>query len=66
MCQAFDGERSFLLSMDRATRKRGYDAQKAGIPRDKNPEQDHELPEYSDKRQWWTGWDLANNGRSIW
>ncbi len=66
MCQAFEGEQNFLLAMDKSTRRRGYDAQKAGIPRDDNPEQDHNNPRYSDKVQWWYGWDTAAEGREPW
>lgn len=66
MCQAYEGERDYLLAQDRATRRRGYEAQKAGLPRECNPERDHELPEYSDKQQWWLGWDTAAKGREAW
>lgn len=66
MCQAYEVEHSYMLSRDRWTRKKGYDAQKAGVPREANPEQDHPNPEYSDKRQWWSGWDAAAAGRNAW
>lgn len=66
MCQAFAGEQSYLFARDRNTRERGYDAQKAGILRKDNPERDHSIPEYSDKHQWWNGWDTAADGRKVW
>lgn len=66
MCQAFAGEQSYLLVRDERTRRRGYDAHKAGVPREENPEDDHQNPEYSDKRQWWFGWDTAAEGRDAW
>ncbi|MCZ2113546.1 MAG: hypothetical protein LC131_06895 [Anaerolineae bacterium] len=66
MCQAFEGEQNYLLARDKHLRQKGYDAQKAGVPRDGNPESDHENPEYSDKRQWWFGWDTAAKGREAW
>ena len=55
-----------MLASDKATRRRGYDAFKAGIPREDNPEQDHALREYSHKVQWWYGWDTAQKGREPW
>ena len=66
MCQAFEGESNYIHARDKHIRSRGYDAQKAGVPRAENPERDHELPEYSDKNQWWYGWDTAAEGRSKW
>lgn len=66
MCQAFAGEQSYLFARDKSTRRRGYDAQKAGIPRDKCPERDHPDPEYSDVRHWQNGWDTAAEGREPW
>jgi hypothetical protein len=66
MCQAYEGERNYLLGVDKHIRQKGYDAQKAGVPRDTNPERDHEFPEYSHKRQWWMGWDTAADGRDAW
>lgn len=66
MCQAFEDERIYMQSRDQNTRRRGYDAFHAGTPRDANPEPDHELEEYSDKRQWWLGWDTANYGMRFW
>lgn len=66
MCQAFEGERNYLLAHQKIVRKRGWDAQKAGIPREQNPEYDHPLKEYSDKVQWWYGWDTAAEGRDAW
>lgn len=66
MCQAYEGERDYILGHERWMRERGYDAQKAGVPREANPERDHENPEYSDKRQWRHGWDTAAQGRELW
>lgn len=66
MCQAYEDERDYLFARDAWVRRRGYDAQKAGIPRESNPEPDHENPEYSDQRQWWMGWDTAANGSELW
>lgn len=66
MCQAFDGEQRYMLARDKNLRQRGYNAQKSGVARDANPEPDHELPEYSDKRQWWFGWDTAAQGEETW
>lgn len=66
MCQAYEGERDYLFVQEKWIRQKGYDAQKAGVPRDANPERDHELPDYSDKRQWWFGWDTAAAGRESW
>ena len=66
MCQAFEGEQRFFLACQKATRRRGYEAQKAGVPRDKNPERDHPSEEYSDKKQWWYGWDTAARRRKLW
>lgn len=66
MCQAFEGERNSILAHEEYIRRKGYDAQKAGVPRDANPERDHTNPEYSDKRQWWFGYDTAVQGQSHW
>ncbi len=66
MCQAFEGEQNFMLGQEQWIRQKGYDAQKAGVPRDANPERDHALEEYSDKVQWWLGWDTAAKGREPW
>ena len=66
MCQAFAGEQQYLFSVDRDTRMRGYDAQKKGIKREDNPERDHQYSEYSQKNQWWNGWDTAADGRKVW
>lgn len=38
------------IKPDKWIRQKGYEAQKAGIPKSDNPERDHEIPEYSDKR----------------
>ena len=66
MCQAFEAESRVIDSMDAYLRKKGYDAQKGGLPRESNPERDHSNPYYSDKRQWWIGWDLAAEGKALW
>lgn len=66
MCQAYEGERAYMARCEKSMRKKGYDAMKAGVARDDNPEPDHELPEYSHKRQWWDGWDTANAGKEPW
>ena len=66
MCQAFEGERNYMLAHERGIRRKGYEAQKASVPREENPESDHPNPEYSDKRQWWYGWDTAAGGRELW
>ena len=66
MCQAFAGEQNYLFARDKSTRRRGYDAQQAGVPRDQCPESDHSNPEYSDKVQWEYGWDTAADGRELW
>lgn len=66
MCQAYEGEHSYMLSRDKWIRQKGYAAQRAGVLRGDNPEQDHHDPEYSDKRQWWFGWDAASAGRDAW
>ena len=66
MCQAFEGERNYIHARDKSIRSRGYDAQKAGVLRDANPEIDHSIPQYSDKNQWWNGWDTAASGRAKW
>ncbi|MGH1429784.1 MAG: hypothetical protein ACRBB4_01570 [Neptuniibacter sp.] len=66
MCQAFEGEQSWLLAHDRSVRKRGFDAQKSGVNREDNPEPTHELKEYSDAEQWWLGWDTAAAGSDFW
>lgn len=63
MCQAYEGERNYILAHEEYIRRKGYDAQKAGMPRDSNPERDHTNPEYSDKRQWWFGYDTAAKGQ---
>ena len=66
MCQAFEGESNYMRAKDKWIREKGYDAQKKGVPRDKNPESDHANQEYSDKRQWWLGWDTAAKGETKW
>ena len=66
MCQAYEGERNYMLAQEEWIRRKGYDAQKAGVPRDENPGRDHSNPEYSDKHQWWMGWDTAAAGREAW
>ena len=66
MCQAYEGERNYVLAQEEGIRRKGYDAQKDGVPRDANPERDHSNPEYSDKRQWWLGWDAAAKGHEPW
>lgn len=66
MCQAYEGERDYILGHERWMRERGYNAQKACVSREANPERDHENQEYSDKRQWWLGWDTAAAGRDPW
>ena len=65
MCQAYEGERDYLLARDRLIRKRGHAAQRAGIPRESCPESDHENPAYSDKHQWERGWDAAAAGQEL-
>lgn len=66
MCQAFDGERAYMLQSEKNTRRRGYDAMKAGKPRNSNPERAHELQEYCSRAQWFYGWDTALDGREPW
>jgi hypothetical protein len=66
MCQAYEGERSYLLAQDKWVRSKGYSAHKEGVPRDANPEPDHSLKEYSRKHQWWLGWDTAELGHDQW
>lgn len=66
MCQAYEGEHAYIMARDKAVRRRGYDAQRMGVARDANPEPDHPNPEYSDKLQWWYGWDTAAKGREPW
>lgn len=66
MCQASEGESSYLSARDKRLRLAGYNAQKAGTPREANPEPDHCNQQYSDKRQWWLGWDTAKSGQEPW
>lgn len=66
MCQAYEGERNYLFAKEKRVREKGYNAFKEGVPREANPERDHENPEYSHKRQWWFGWDTAAAGRELW
>jgi hypothetical protein len=66
MCQAAEGESDYLVARDGWIRRKGYEAQKARVPRSANPEQDHTLPAYSDKRQWYLGWDTAEAGEEVW
>lgn len=66
MCQAFEGEQRAMFAHDRYVRRKGWDAQKAGVPREDNQEPDHPLPDYSDKNQWWLGWDTAAKGEEPW
>jgi ribosome modulation factor len=66
MCQAFAGEQAFLIARDRNTRKRGYEAQKAGTPREECPEREHRYEQYSLAHQWRMGWDTAARGDDLW
>lgn len=66
MCQSYEGERDYMFAREKRVRQKGYDAQKTGVPRDANPERDHAIPDYSDKRQWLLGWDTAAAGREVW
>ena len=59
MCQAFEGERDYMNSRSAWIRSKGYNAQKAGIPKTDNPE-------YSDKVEWELGWETAAAGRELW
>ena len=61
MCQAFEGERDYMNSRSAWIRSKGYNAQKAGIPKTDNP-----IPEYSDKVEWELGWETAAAGRELW
>lgn len=53
MCQAFEGERAFYLSLERSARKRGYDAFIAG--KDQPDESE------SFKEDWQIGYNIAKN-----
>jgi hypothetical protein len=66
MCQAFAGESAYMFARDKWIRRKGYDAQRAGVPREDNPELDHPNPEYSNKRQWDLGWQTAASGDKPW
>lgn len=66
MCQAFDGERASMLRAEKALRKKGYDSMLKGVASEDNPERDHDIESYSDKVQWWRGWDMAASGRELW
>lgn len=55
-----------MLQSEKNTRRRGYDAMKAGKPRNSNPERAHELQEYCSRAQWFYGWDTALDGREPW
>lgn len=66
MCQAYEGEAAFLRASDKLCRLKGYEAQKAGVPLEANPEPDHSLKEYSRKHQWELGWRTAEAGREAW
>ncbi len=66
MCQAFDGEKAYMFRAEKSLRKKGYDAMLMGVAREDNPDRDHELESYSDKVQWWRGWDTAAEGRELW
>lgn len=67
MCQMSEGERNYLTAVDRSTRKRGYDAFKAGEPITAAlAEADHPLKQYSDRRQFEMGWRTAEAGRDPW
>lgn len=66
MCQAFEGEQSYLLAVDRVIRKRGYDAFHEGIEKSKNPESSHSNPTYDRSLQWKYGWETASEGRKFW
>ena len=67
MCQKSEGESNYLAARDRATRKRGYEAFKAGEPITASlAVADHPLKEYSDRRQWEMGWRTAEAGRDLW
>lgn len=66
MCHAYEGEREYLNSREKWIRSKGYEAHKAGLPKTSNPEQDHEYPEYSDRRQWDFGWETAESGMELW
>lgn len=66
MCQAFEGERDYMNSRSAWIRSKGYNAQKAGIPKTDNPESVHPIPEYSDKVEWGLGWETAAAGRELW
>ncbi len=66
MCQAFAGEQAYMMAHDKSVRLRGYEARKAGAPRDKCAEAEHDLEEYSDANQWRMGWDTAESGGEAW
>ena len=66
MCQAFEGERDYMNGRSAWIRSKGYNAQKAGIPKTDNPESAHPIPEYSDKVEWELGWETAAAGRELW
>jgi len=66
MCQAYEGEKNYIFAHEKWVRSKGYGAQKNGVPREENPERDHPNPSYSDKAQWWYGWDTAAAGREAW
>ena len=49
MCQAYEGERNYMVDQAAWICSKGYNAQKAGTPKTDNPESAHPIPECSDK-----------------
>lgn len=66
MCQAYDGERNWIIASHRAVRKAGWDAYHNGLQRWHNPESPHQNPEYDRKEMWYSGWDAAKSGKKFW
>lgn len=66
MCQAYESERDYMSSRSAWIRRKGYEAQKAGVAKKENPESSHPMPEYSDQVEWDLGWETAAAGRPLW
>ena len=61
MCQAYEGERSFISACERTYREEGYKAQKEGKCKCSNPKKWD-----SEKEHWNIGWEIAKANTILW
>lgn len=61
MCQAYEGERDYILAHEKFMREKGHEAQKKGVPRSDAVDLYGE-----DREHWLIGWDIAARNGNLW